>query len=65
MRIKNKIQVIGNKKKKKYYWRVLHQNGNILLHSEMYSSFCKARQSALNFCSIIKRSHAKYEEIIK
>lgn len=49
-----KIEVV--KGKKQWYWRIMHRNGNILAHSETYSSREKAVRTAKNLHQTFKRN---------
>lgn len=42
--MKYKIKIL--KKRSGWYWRIEHRNGHVLVHSEVYSSRNKAKQSA-------------------
>ncbi len=47
------IEVV--KGKKHWYWRIVHRNGNVLAHSETYSSREKAVKTAKNLHASFKR----------
>jgi len=43
------------RKGKSYWWRVWASNGNILLTSEMYSTYNGAKKSAVNYLNNRKK----------
>ena len=44
-------------KKNQWYWRLMHSNGRILAHSEMYSSKFQATKTARNLSFHLKDCH--------
>lgn len=70
--MKYTIEVLKRRRrigKSKYYWRLKHENGEILAHSENYSSHSKAIKTAtkvlLNFKSgsAILKDNINYERV--
>jgi len=47
--------VVQKSKNRKWFWDLVHKNGHVLAHSEMYSSRAKAVQTAETLAGAFKR----------
>jgi len=56
-----KCTIVVLKKRKQWYWKLIHRNGHDLATSETYSSRYKACQTAHGVQSLFKRGMCKFE----
>ncbi len=55
-----KIQILKNANNK-WYWRIVAANGNILAHSEAYSSKAKARKTVRSVARAVRHTFIPIE----